>query len=249
MDADAIMRAVEHRQYPLPHGPWIMTQTWHDLMFVHWPVSPVLLRPLIPDLLEIDTFEGEAWLGVVPFRMSNVRPRGVPAINGLSHFPELNVRTYVQARGIPGVVFFSLDAGNPIAVQLARSLFHLPYFNALMTCQRTQETIQYRSQRSHRGAPAADFIASYRPISAASSSARDTLPYWLTERYCLYTTYHKHLYRADIQHRPWSLQAGEIEIQRNTMVEPYHLHLPDTQPLLHYADLQEVLVWPLQCVI
>lgn len=249
MNTQAIMQAIEQRQYPLPRGPWIMTQTWHELIFAHWPIPFAELRPLIPPLLEIETFEGEAWIGVVPFRMSHVHPRGFPAVRGLSHFPELNVRTYVRANGIPGVFFFSLDAGNPIAVSIARSFFHLPYFHAQMLCQKKDDaTIHYHSLRIHRGAPPADFVAAYRPVTPAYTAQRGTIEYWLTERYCLYTVFQNHLYRADIQHRPWSLQAGEMEVQSNTMVEGHGLRLPATAPLLHYADLQEVLVWPLKQV-
>src|SRR5579883_2963608 len=151
MDPDVVLRSIDHRDYPLPDGPWVMTQIWHELLFAHWPLAPASLRPLIPSLLDLDTFEGEAWLGVVPFRMSHVRPRGIPPIEGLSSFPELNVRTYVSARGLPGVYFFSLDAGNPVAVAIARSLFHLPYFNARMQCEQVDDAIHYTSHRTHRG--------------------------------------------------------------------------------------------------
>src|SRR5229473_1431675 len=120
----------------------------HELLFVHKPIVPAVLRPLIPSVLSLDTFEGQAWVGIVPFRMSNVRPRGVPPVAGLSAFPELNLRTYVTVNGVPGVYFFSLDAANRIAVTLARRLFHLPYFHAKMRCERVNGTIHYRSRRS-----------------------------------------------------------------------------------------------------
>src|SRR5437899_137300 len=120
MDATAILNTTDHRPYPLPKGPWVMTQTWHELLFSHWPIAPEALRPLIPAVLPLDTFEGQCWVGIIPFRMSNVRPRGAPAMPALSQFHELNVRTYVTVGGIPGVYFFSLDAGNPLAVVTAR---------------------------------------------------------------------------------------------------------------------------------
>src|SRR6266508_3536850 len=122
-----------HRPWPLPQRPWIMRMQWHDLLFMHWPVNRDALRRYIPPRLEIDTFDGSAWIGVVPFRMSGVVPRLLPPVPYLSAFPELNVRTYVSAEGKPGVWFFSLDAGNPIAVEAARDVFHLPYYNAQMT--------------------------------------------------------------------------------------------------------------------
>ncbi|GCE22874.1 YqjF family protein [Dictyobacter kobayashii] len=130
MRTEEILQAIQHRNYPLPQGPWIMKQSWHELLFAHWPLAPATLQALLPDGFKVDTFEGEAWVGVVPFRMSGVRPRGLFAVPSLSNFPELNVRTYVSRDGQPGVYFFSLEAANPIAVALARSIFHLPYFRS-----------------------------------------------------------------------------------------------------------------------
>ncbi len=146
------LEQLAHRPWPLPAGPWVMAQTWHDLLFAHWPVPIATLRPHIPTCLAIDTFEGQAWLAVVPFRMSGVRLRGTPA-PWLSAFPELNVRTYVAADGKPGVWFFSLDAGNPLAVAIARAWFHLPYFRARMSCEERNDWIEYKSERTHRHHP------------------------------------------------------------------------------------------------
>jgi uncharacterized protein YqjF (DUF2071 family) len=188
MRTTEIMYRTSQRPYPLPQKPWIMRQVWHELLFAHWPFSPTIIHPLIPTCLELDTFERTAWLGIVPFHMSGVRPRGFPSTPGLSAFPELNVRTYVVKNGIPGVYFFSLDAGNPIAVAFARSLFHLPYFNARMSSRMLDDTVHYTSQRTHRGAPSADYRARYRPIAPVVESRPGSLEAWLTERYALYTT-------------------------------------------------------------
>jgi uncharacterized protein YqjF (DUF2071 family) len=223
-----------------------MTQTWHELLFAHWPIVPAMLRPLIPALLPLDTFEHEAWVGIVPFRMSHVHPRGLPSVDGLSRFPELNVRTYVTVNGIPGVYFFSLDAGNPIAVALARILFHLPYYNARMQCRSVGEHIHYSSYRTHRGSAPAEFVATYRPVAPVVYSQQGSLEHWLTERYALYTVAGQRLYRGDIHHAQWPLQRAELEITRNTMALSHHVSLPDTAPLLHYAHQLEVLIWPLR---
>ena len=130
-----ILEETRHRPWPMPDGPWIMTQTWHDLLFAHWPVDARLVASKIPAPLELDLFDGRAWLAVVPFRMTNVTPRGLPPLPRVSAFSELNVRTYVRFEDKPGVYFFSLDAGNPLAVATARALFHLPYFPAAMTVE------------------------------------------------------------------------------------------------------------------
>src|SRR5208282_2945633 len=148
----ANLKQVAHRPWPLPAGGWIMAQSWHDLLFAHWPLPAAILRSHIPARLAIDTFDGRGWLGVVPFRMSGVRLRGTPAVPWLSAFPELNVRTYVVADGKPGVWFFSLDAGHAIAVAIARACFHLPYFRARMSCEERNGWIEYGSERTHSGA-------------------------------------------------------------------------------------------------
>lgn len=248
MDTHKILNDVGHRLYPIAKGPWVMTQAWNELLFAHWPLRPEALRSLLPPVLTLDTFEGEAWVGVVPFHMSQVHPRSVPSLPWISQFPELNVRTYVSVQGLPGVYFFSLDAANPVAVAIARTLFRLPYFNAAMHSQRLIDTIDYRSQRTHRGAPAAAFRALYRPIAPIFYADPGSLEHWFTERYYLYTVAGNTIYRGDIHHGRWPLQQAELEIMSNTMVSAQGIQLPDTAPLLHYADLQEVLIWPLQRV-
>ena len=175
MNTSEILRTVAHRELPPPKSPWVMAQTWLDLLFAHWPLSLDVLRPHIPDMLDIDTFEQQAWVGVVPFRMRDVHPRWIPSVNGISHFPELNVRTYVTYKGYPSVYFFSLEAANPLAVAIARSVFHLPYFNARMTCEHQGDTIYYSSHRTHRGAMPADYLAKYRPIAPIEYAGRGTI--------------------------------------------------------------------------
>jgi uncharacterized protein YqjF (DUF2071 family) len=223
-----------------------MRQTWDQLLFAHWPVAFDTLRPLIPTALELERYEGEAWLGVVPFLMRDVHPRALPSVPRLSAFAELNVRTYVTAAGKPGVYFFSLDAGNALAVEIARRWFHLPYFRARFDIAQAGETIQYRSTRIHPNAPPAELDVSYRPTGPIYASALGSLDAFLTERYCLYTTNaHGQLLRGEIQHQRWPLQPTEAEVHGNTMARPAGLTLPDISPVLHYAHHLEVLIWPL----
>ena len=240
----AILQEVAHRPWPLPSGPWVMAQTWHDLLFAHWPVDAALLRPLLPRQLQVDTFEGQAWLAVVPFRMTGVRLRGAPAVPWLSAFPELNVRTYVTLGEKPGVWFFSLDAGNSLAVAIARAWFHLPYFRARMSCEDRDGWIHYQSERTHRGAPAGLLMGLYRPFGEIFSPRRGTLEYFLTERYCLYTTDRRgQIIRGEIHHPPWPLQRAEAELVQSSMTGSLGIALT-SRPLLHFARRQDVLVWP-----
>jgi uncharacterized protein YqjF (DUF2071 family) len=222
---------------------------WHDLLFMHWPVKSEAIRTFIPQALRLDTFEGTAWIGVVPFRMSGTRPRLAPSVLWLSNFPELNVRTYVVAEGKPGVWFFSLDAGNPIAVEMARDFFHLNYYNAHMSCELVGESVRYSSVRTHRNAPPAAFVARYRPTGPVYLSSQGTLENWLTERYCLYAANRRgRAWRAEIHHARWPLQPAEAEIERNTMADQLGLILPQTQPLLHFARRLDVVGWAPEAV-
>src|SRR5258707_1904599 len=154
-----ILEETAHRPWPTPSGPWIMTQTWNDLLFAHWPVDAAALRARVPPSFDLDLFDGTAWLGIVPFHMTNVTPRFVPALPWVSAFPELNVRTYVTVGGKPGVFFFSLDAGNPLAVGTARALLNLPYFSAAMSVDVRDGLVAYTSRRP--STPPAKFAARY----------------------------------------------------------------------------------------
>lgn len=242
--ARAILRQQAHRPWPLPKGPWALRQTWGKLLFAHWPVEPEALRPLLPAALELETWEGEAWVGVVPFRMSGVRPHWLPSVPGASAFPELNLRTYVRAAGKSGVWFFSLDAGNALAVAVARATFHLPYFTAHMRADRDGAAIAYASRRVHRRAPSAHFIARFQPCGPPTAPRPGTLVHFLTERYCLFAADARgRLFRADIHHGPWALQPAEVEIAENTMAAASGIALPDCAPLLHYAERQDALAW------
>lgn len=219
-----------------------MQQTWNDLLFAHWPLSPEQMQPLVPPVLALDTFDGKCWVAVTPFHMSGVRGRWLPSIPGTSHFPELNVRTYVTYGGKPGVFFFSLDAASHLAVWGARTAYHLPYFFAGMKVTQEGEWFRYESARN-----ANTFLqARYRPVAAVQLRAPGTLEHWLTERYCLYTIVDGSVYRGEIHHVPWPLQDAEAGIAVNTMASAAGIQLPKIPPLLHFSKRLEVLVWPLK---
>lgn len=242
-----MMSETSHRPWELPSRPWALAMHWHDLLFMHWPVPCDALRASIPPSLVIDTFDGTAWIGVVPFRMTGVRPRALPPLPWLSAFPELNVRTYVTTGGKPGVWFFSLDAANPIAVRIARLVSHLPYYDARMSSKCSGGTVRYASVRTHRGAPAAAFRGEFRPIGLVYHASPGTLDHWLTERYCLYTMDRSgQVWRGDIHHPRWPLQPAEAEVEVNTMTHQIGLTLPDTLPLLHFARRLDVVAWTLR---
>jgi uncharacterized protein YqjF (DUF2071 family) len=219
-----------------------MAQTWRDLLFAHWPVSPAALRPLLPAGLELDVFAGDAWLGIVPFRISRLAPRGAPGRLALA-FPELNVRTYVVAGGKPGVWFFSLDAASALAVIGARAAYHLPYFWAAMRVANDAGAIVFASHRRHPGAPSAGFVARYWPTGPVSFSTPGSLEHWLTARLCLYAADRAgRLSRVEINHPPWPLQPAAWAVEQNTMAAAHGIALTG-RPLLHFARGIDVVAW------
>jgi uncharacterized protein YqjF (DUF2071 family) len=227
----------------MPDRPWSVAMRWHDLLFAHWPVRAEVLRPMIPAALEIDTWDGWAWIGIVPFRMTGVRPRLLPSACGLA-FPELNVRTYVKGCGKTGVWFFSLDASNRLAVRAARAWYRLPYYDAAMEVQHVANGVKYCSRRIHRGASPAELQMEYRPTSDVFHAQPGTIEHWLIERYCLYAEKHPgQVGCGDIHHLPWPLQTAEAEIGKSTMLEALGIPTPKEKPLLHFARELDVVAW------
>lgn len=225
-----------------------MAQSWHHLLFAHWPVEADVLQPLLPPGLTLDTYEGQAWVGVVPFRIRPLRLRFLPEWPLVTAFLELNVRTYVVAEGKPGVWFFSLDASDRVMVEAARFTYGLPYYYAKMSIRHDAGHIYYNTQRRDKRVGAGEFSSRYRAIDDVYRAEAGSLDAWLTERYCLYTRFGRFLFRANIHHHPWPLQPAAATIQRNTLTEAHGFTLPDTEPLLHYSERIDVLVWALEGV-
>lgn len=233
-----------HRPWPAPDRPWAMRMRWRKLLFAHWLADAARLRKLLPAGLELDLFEGRAYIGAVPFRMEGVTPRFVPPISGLHAFPELNLRTYVTAEGKPGVWFFSLDAGQKLAVRVARRFFYLPYFDARFEIVEDGDSVRYGSERTHRNAAKSAFLANYRPSGPQYRSTPGTLESWLTERYFLYAADGAgRLYRGDIDHDPWPLQPALAEVTVNTLGDWLGIEMEGQPQLLHFAESLDVRAW------
>jgi len=234
------LKETAHRPWPVPEGSWLMGQTWDDLLFAHWRVDADLLRKLVSPKVELDEFDGSAWLGITPFRVTGLRLRGLLPLPRVSEFLELNVRTYVTHGDKPGIWFFSLDAESRGAVEAARRAYRLPYFHARMSCARDGDRRVYDSARV--GAAGTVFAGRYRPVGERFTAEPSSLEHFLTERYCLYTEDRGLVKRAEIHHRPWPLRTAEAEIELNTMAP---LELADDEPLLHFSARQDVVIWPL----
>ena len=242
--ADSILFATAHRPWPMPTAPWIMTQRWNDLLFLHYPVNPEVVRAKVPDVLTVDTYHQRAWVSITPFWINHLRPPGVPSLPWVSSFNEINVRTYVTYGGKPGVYFFSLDASNLSAVWGARMFYRLPYWQASMKVRgKGTGNLQYVSKREHGPKPA-ELKLSYGPRSSQSFHAHpNSLEHFLTERYCLYSATKKRLYRGEIHHLPWDLQPANLEVEQNSMAQTTGMELPPQPELSYFSRELKVLFW------
>jgi len=242
-----VVREVGHRPWPMPDGPWVFTQTWRELLFAHWPVDAERLRSLVPLPFELDLFDNEAWIGVVPFQMSNVSPRGVPSLPRMSAFPEVNVRTYVRVGDKPGVFFFSLDAASSVAVRAARLLLNMPYHLADMTLTPLLDSVvDFWSTRRTGGA---ELVVRYRPARPAVRAEPGSLEYFLTERYCLYQLSRRGVpYRLEIHHSPWLLQTATVDFARETLTAAAGLSVSGPA-LVHFSKRQDTVAWAPESVL
>jgi uncharacterized protein len=222
-------------------APWIMTQTWEHLLFMHWEVDTEKIKALLPPELELDTYEGRAWITMLPFKVTHQRFRGLPEIPFLNTYLELNVRTYVNYEGFRGVYFFTLDANHPLAVIGAKAL-SLPYRNAKMSMARQNGAIGFKSKRIFEHA---HFSAVYKPVSPPVRTEPDSIDYWLLERYCLFTKWGNRIFRGDISHERWEVCEADVRIEENT-VSPFDLS--NQQPLFHYSLKKESLIYPFKRV-
>jgi len=231
-----------------PDGQPLMHQKWGKLLFMHWRIEAAELRPLIPEQLEIDTFDGSAWIGIIPFTMWDIRalPPHLPAIPGLSAAHELNVRTYVHYDRVPGVWFFSLDCNSAVAVMGARAFYHLPYAHAAIDIEQQADTIDYALKRTDD--PPTHFQGSWNIGETIPFAHPDSLEFFLTERYCLYAENDGDLYRARIAHPPWPLQKATMNSYESSMIEALGLKSRVGDPVLNYAEEIEVDIWGIQKV-
>jgi uncharacterized protein YqjF (DUF2071 family) len=223
----------------------IMHQTWGKLLFMHWTIPAGILRGKIPACLEIDTYEDQAWIGITPFTMWNVRAVAVPPIPGLNAFHECNVRTYVHLDGVAGVWFLSLDINKTIPALAARLFYELNYLKATIDLCQVGRAINYSLKRPPQNqSAAASLEAAWEIGDSRPEAAPESLEFFLTERYCLYGGNAGRLLRARIWHVPWSLHSAKLNALRSTMIASHGLPEPEGPPLLHYAEERDVLIWP-----
>jgi uncharacterized protein YqjF (DUF2071 family) len=229
-------------------APWLLAMDWRDALFLHWRVAPDALRARLPRDVELDLHEGSAWVGLVAFRIERPRPRFVPAPLSFAGFGEINVRTYARVRGgKPGVWFFSLDAADPGAVEIARRAVHLPYYRARVTTRSDAGGAAYTGERTDRRAPAARFAANAGFAGAERYAASGTLEHFLVERYCFYTVDPRgRTVRGDVAHEPWPLRDAQASIGANTLLAAAGIEPLAAAPLVHASAGVHARAWALR---
>lgn len=228
------LQHVAHRPWPLPARAWRWRQSWLDLAFIHHRVDAAALRTRLPAGLRLQEFDGSAWIGLVPFRMAGVMRRPLPDLPAFSSFPEVNVRTYVECDGKPGVWFFSLDACSWPVVLGGRAVYGLPYFYASM---RQESRDGWHAFASVRRRGSAELRARYRAVGEIFQARLGTFEHWATERYCLYSHSHRRgLERVEVHHVPWPLQRAEVEIETCDLLIAGGITPLDRNPVFHFSS-------------
>lgn len=215
--------------------PWVLEQTWQDVVFAHWRVEPDSISRVLPPGLTLDVRDGNAWLSLVLHRVHGCRVRGMPPLPGLSAFAACNLRTYVVHDGRPGVYFLSLDAGNTPVVAAARIVFHLPYFRAKFEIQTQANHTRYRLERVHDYAPAGLLDCAYERSTEAIGLEPGSVDAWLINRYTFYASRLGVVYRGDIHHEPWEIYRAKLVVHQHTMFDAYPIRVIHDDPLVHYA--------------
>lgn len=219
-----------------------MKQTWQDILFAHYPIEQKLLRPLVPDTLQLDLYNGLGWIGVVSLYVKNNRLRGLPKVPGIDQFPQLNVRTYVTLNGKPGVYFLSIDAPNILAVMLAKTFYRLPFYNADILIRYAHSEVHFKSIRRKSDI---QYNCSYYAASEFFLPKTGSFDEWIAERYSLYSLGKSgQIFRCDILHEPWSLKHAEAEFGNNTLLSNQGIRIESQQPILHFAKKKDVRLWP-----
>ncbi|MFC3418404.1 YqjF family protein [Salinicoccus hispanicus] len=238
-----LLKYTEGRNAPLPEGPWSMYQRWEDLMCMHIPVEPEVLLPHVPDELELDIYDGSAWISIFSFNVRNMQLRGMPRFPYVHEFLELNVRTYVRYQNIPGIYFFSLDAAKVIPVIGAR-LGSLPYFKAGMKAAKRNEWTHFSSHRQH-GVPAY-FKGKYKSVSEPEKPLLGTLDYWLLERYYLFNTIKGAVVHIGIHHLPWKPAYSSVHYENGGINSLLPGDIEGEPVLAHYIEALDVIFWPVK---
>jgi uncharacterized protein len=247
MELSSIIKKVEQAlkncSIPLPRAPWVCFMTWRNLFFASWPTPAELVRPKVHPRLELDTFDGTAWVTMVAMEATDVHYRGVPPIPGLNSFRELNLRTYVKVNGRPGVTFLSIECSAAVVDWMSIHFFGIPYFRARVVGIEQDHRLRIATERTQAGKPPAAFWGSFRAFGETSSSSSGSLEGFLLERYSSFFVQNDTIYHGEIRHPQWLLQKAEADIDFNSIPHAVGLALPEKPFHTAFVSRTDTLVW------
>ncbi|MDP6869588.1 MAG: DUF2071 domain-containing protein [Candidatus Poseidoniaceae archaeon] len=237
----------DHLPFEMPKRAYSLSQQWRYLSFMHWEIDPEKLANHLPDGLELDLFDGKAYVGTIPFLMKGVRPRLLPSVYGISTFPEFNVRTYVTKNGKPGVFFLTLDAESRVTCAYAPKFYGLPYRYSKCKLEISKNQYKWNSKRPD---DEISLQGKSVPIGPIMQAEHGTLEYFLFERYCLYVEHKGSLKMAYTLHNPWKFQVAEAEISSNSLTESFNLGIenPLKPDYVHVSEGVHVRTWSVELV-
>lgn len=232
----------EQRPFPLPDRPWLMAQAWHHLLFCHWEADKDEIEKLLPEELKVDLYQDKAYIGIVPFKAKNTRMRHLPRPPYIHTFLEMNIRTYVTYKGVPGIYFLTMEADKWLAVTGPRVASFLPYRKARMHMSEKRNWIHFQSETIGPDKEQNSLDVLYRPAGKPFSPYPDSLAYWLFERYCYFTVHKNTVYRGDIHHSRWSVHEAEVMINKLPVLPPL-TDIYKSKPLFHYSLKKQTYSW------
>ncbi len=237
----------DHLPFPMPDRPYSLVQEWKNLTFMHWEVDPEKLARYIPEGLEMDLFEGKAFIGTIPFMMTNVRPRLAFTMPGISTFPEVNIRTYVKRGEKGGVLFLTLEAQSFVTCTYAPRAYGLPYKYSKGRIEAREG--EYIWETSRKGGTH-KLVGKCEWEKQEDGALPDTLEEFLFERYCLYTVHRGKLCIAHTQHEPWKFGLGNAVLQSNSLTEEFDLGISNVlnPDLVHVSEGVYVRTWSAEVV-
>ncbi|TFJ94370.1 YqjF family protein [Lentibacillus salicampi] len=238
-----LLNSTAHRDRPLPPGPWVMMQQWEYLLFMHCRLSQQVVEQYLPPGLELDTYDGDAWVSVIPFKVRKLHLRGLPQMPFLNNFLEVNVRTYVKRHGMKGVYFFGLGT-NQLGTVLGARLATLPYYYADTLMNIQDGVIHFRSER--RGKYQGILNVDYQPDGEHYHPEKDSLESWLLDRFFLWTYKHGALYRGVIHHKQWEIQKAQAAMEQRLLTPFLPNGVSNGNAPAHYAASQTALIWRIQ---
>ncbi len=228
-----LLSDIAHRPWEIPPSQWQYYQEWNHVLFFHWKIAPEKLLPLLPKNLQLDTFDGDAWISLVPFTMQKIRPRFLPAFAPVSDFHEINLRTYVTRNGKPGVYFINIEAQKSLSAFLSRRLSGLPYEKSLIL----RGVNTYKAENRLK-----KFFLDIEFSAKELVALKTPLEKWLTERYALYLEENGQLFRYDTHHREWKIKSVDLK-KLSLKYQIGAIDLAEKPDLAHYSDGVEVVAW------